>query len=122
MITRKQKWEGKQVYGNFKGQTNKIPDAKTWTWLRKGNLKKETESLPIAAQDNAIRTIYVKAKIDKIQQNSKCRSCGDRDKMINHIISECCKLVQKEYQTIHDWVGKVIHQELCKKFKFGLMN
>ena len=38
-----------------------------------------------------------------------------RDEAINHIISECCKLAQKEYKTRHDWVGKVIHWELCKK-------
>ena len=38
-----------------------------------------------------IRTNDVKAKIDKTQQNSKCWLCGDRDEMINHIISECCK-------------------------------
>ena len=39
----------------------------------KGNLKKETKSLLIAAQNNAIRTNLVKAKIDKTQQNSNCR-------------------------------------------------
>ena len=32
---------------------------------------------------------------DKTQKNSKYRSCGDRDEMINHIISECSKLAQK---------------------------
>ena len=26
------------------------------------------------------------------------------------------KLVQKEYKARHDWVGKVIHWELSKKF------
>ena len=36
-ITRKQKWEEKQLYGHFKWLINK-----TWTWLRKGNLKRET--------------------------------------------------------------------------------
>ena len=41
--------------------------------------------------------------------------------MINHIIKECSKLAQKEYKTRHDWVGKVIHWELCKKFKFDYM-
>ena len=30
---------------------------KTWTWLRKENLKRETESLLITAQNNAIRTM-----------------------------------------------------------------
>ena len=32
--------------------------------------------------------------------------CGDRDETINHIISECSKLAQKEYKTRHDWVDK----------------
>ena len=45
-ITRKQKWEGKQLYGQFKRLINNISHNKTWTWLRKGNFKRETESLP----------------------------------------------------------------------------
>ena len=63
------------------------------------------ESLLIAAQDNAIRTNHIKAGIDTTQQNSKCRLCSERDETINHIISECSKLAQKEYKARHDWVG-----------------
>ena len=37
--------------------------------------------------------------------------------MINHKISKCSKLAQKEYKMKHDWVGKVIHWEVCKKSK-----
>ena len=121
-ITRKQKWEGKQIYGCFKRLINNISHDKTWTWIRKGNFKRETESLLMAAQNNAIRTNHIKAKIDKSQQNSKCRLFGDRDETINHIISECSKFAQKEYKTRHDWVGKVIHWEMCKKFKFDHTN
>ena len=91
---------------------------KTGIWLRKGNFKRETESLLIAVQNNAVRTTQIKARIDKTQQNSKCRLRRDRDETIDHIISECSKLAQKEYKTRHDWVGKVIHWEMCKKFKF----
>ena len=120
-ITRKQKWEGKQLYGRFKRQINNISHDKTWTWQRKGNFKRETESLLIAAEDNAIRTNHTKARIDKTQQNSKCRLCGDRDETINHI-SECSKLAQREYKARHDWVGKVIHWEICKKFEFDHTN
>ena len=90
--TRKQKWEGKQFYGCFKRLINNISRQKTWTWLRKGSLKRETESPLIAAQDNAIRTNHIKVRIDKTQQNSKCRLCDDRDETINHTISECSKL------------------------------
>ena len=64
-----------------------------------------------------IRTNLIKARIGKTQQNSKCRLCDDRDETINPIISECSKLAQ-EYKTRHDRVGKVIHWEMCKKFKF----
>ena len=42
-------------------------------------------------------TNYIKARIDETQQNSKWGLCGNRDEIINHI-SECSKLVQKEYK------------------------
>ena len=83
---------------------------------------RETESLLIAAQNNAIRTNHIKATIDKTQQNSKCRLHGDRDEMVNHIISKCNKLALKEYKTRHDWVVKVIHWDMCKKLKFDHIN
>ena len=121
-ITRQQKWERKQLYGRFKRLINNISHDKTWTWLRKGNFKRETESLLIAAQDNAVRTNHIKARIDKSQQNSKYRQYGDRDETINHIISECSKLAQKEYKARHDRVGKVINWKMCKKFKFDHTN
>ena len=41
----------------------------------------------------------------------------DRYETVTHIISECSKMAQKEYKTRHDWVGMVIHWELCKKLK-----
>ena len=91
-------------------------------WLRKENFKRETESLRIAAQDSAIRTNHIKARIDKTKQNSKCRLCSDRDETIGHIISECSKLAQRKYKARYDWVGKVIHWEMCKTVKFDHTN
>ena len=76
---------------------------------KKGNLKRETESLLIAAQNNAIRTNNVKVRIDKTQQNSRCRLFGERDEEIIYILSECSKIVQKKYKTRNDCVDKVIH-------------
>ena len=69
----------------------------TFDIVRKKHFKKKTESLLIAAQNNITRTNYVKARIDKVQQNSGWRLYGDRDETINHIISESSKLAQKEY-------------------------
>ena len=47
-ITRKQKWEEKQLYGRFTRLLNNISHEKTWNWLR--TFKRETESLLIAAK------------------------------------------------------------------------
>ena len=101
-ITRKQKLEIKQFYRCFKRLINDISHDKTWTWLRKGNRKRETEYLQIATQNNAIRINHINTRIDKTQQNDKCRFGGDRDETINHIISEYSKLSQKEYKIRHD--------------------
>ena len=98
-ITKKQKWEEKQLYKLCKRLIN-ITQEKTW--LRKGNFKSLTESLLITAENNAKRTNQIKARIDKTRQNSKCRLCGDRDEMISHKISECSKLAQKENKTRHE--------------------
>ena len=56
------------------------------------------------------------------QQNTKYCLCGDREETINHIIREYSKFAQKEYMTRHNWVGKMIHLEMCKKFKFDHTN
>ena len=99
--------------------TSNISHEKTWMRQRKGNFKRKTGSLLIAAQNNSIRTNHIKERIDDTQQNSRSRLCGDRDETINHIIST---LAQKEYKTRHDRVGKIIHRELCKKLKFDHTN
>ena len=108
----------KQHYGYFKGQTRDISKVKIWSWLRKGNLKRERDSPLISAQNKIIRTKYVKAKIQTMQQNSQNWLCGDRDETINDIISECSKLVQK-YKFRHASVVKGIYGVFCKKFRFG---
>ena len=43
----------------------------------------------------------------------RCLSSG----MICDKISGCSKLAQMEYNTMHDWLGKVIYWEVCKRFK-----
>ena len=53
----------KQLHGYFK----RLCKRELWTWLRKGKLKSETEYLLVAAQNNTIRTNYIKAKIDNMQ-------------------------------------------------------
>ena len=70
----------------------------------------------MAAEEQAIRTNNIKAKIDNTQENSKCRMCGKAEESVNHVLSECSKLPQKEYKRRHDWFETKIHWEICIKY------
>ena len=75
----------------------------------------------MAAENSAIITNHIKARIDKTQQNSKCRLRWQRWNHQSHS-KRMQQLAQKEYKARHDWVGKVIHWEMCKKFTFDYAN
>ena len=90
-------------------ETEDQSNEETWSWLKQGSLKRETEALITAAQDQAIRTNYIKATIDKSQIDAKCRMCRDRDETVSHIVSSCSKFAQKEYKKRHDNVVRAIH-------------
>ena len=73
------------------------------------HIKRETESFLKATQNNIIKIYYIKAKIDNMQPNSKCRLCGNKDKMIYLIIR---KVAQKEYITGREKYPLGIVQEI----------
>ena len=114
--TRKQDLRDKALHGQFFRKTEDLADENSWLWLRNGALKRETEALIMACQEQAIRTNVVKARIDKSQLNSKCRMCGQAEETINHILNECSKLAQSEYKRRHDWIGRRIHWEVSRKY------
>ena len=45
--------------------------------------------------------------------------CKESDETVNHMISKHSKLAKKEYKNKHDWVGKEIHWELCKRLNIN---
>ena len=113
---RKGRWCEKVPHGQYPRQTKDVISKESWKWLREGNIKRETESLIFAAQEQALRTNQVKAKIDQSQVDDKCRMCGNANETINHLTNECAKMAQNDYKRRHDLVGKKIHWEICRKF------
>ncbi|CAB4027853.1 Hypothetical predicted protein [Paramuricea clavata] len=106
-------WIDKKMYGQYNRDLGKEVDReKTW-WLKKGDLKPETEALLCAAQEQALRTNYVKFHIDRTVESPLCRLCGEKGEHITHLISECKKLAQKEYKRRHDNVARIVHWKLC---------
>ena len=77
--------------------------------FQNGDLKSETESLIVAAQNQSIRTNWVKAKVDKTQKETLCRLCKKADESIDHVVGGCSKLAQKDCKRRHDNLGKIVH-------------
>ena len=89
---------------------------KSWFWLRKRNLEIASEALICSAQEEEIRTNYVRYHIDKSIGSASCRMCGETGKTISHIVSECPKMAQREYKRRHGNVARMVHWILCEKF------
>ena len=98
-------------------QTKEVRSDQCWAWLQNGDLKRETESLIVAAQNQSIKTNLVKARIDKSQQDSLRRVCRKVNESIG-TVSGCSKVAQKEHKKTHDNLGKLVHWKLARKCNF----
>ena len=116
---RRQRWTGKVLHGQFPRQVQPMADPDSWSWMVEQDLKKETEGLLIAAQDQALRTNYIKHKIDKVPGSSPlCRLCRSHNETTDHILNGCPKLSQTDYKARHDKVSAAVHWSLCKEYGF----
>ena len=68
-----------------------------------------------AAQEQAIRTHFIKHHINKTSKTPLCRLCGKKGESVQHLVSSCEKLPQKEYKRRHNNVAKKVHWNPCKK-------
>ena len=104
-----------KLHGQFGRDTDDKKSGKSWHWLRNGNLKRETESLLSAAQEQVLNTNSVR-NIYHENVSNKCRLCGTHVENVLHIVSGCSMLAQKEYKPRHDKVCLNIHWALSKKY------
>ena len=92
-------------------------EVRCWAWLQNGDLKRKTECLIVAAQNQRVRANLVKGKNDKSQIDSLCRVCRKVNESIDHIVSHCSKLAQ-EYKRRHDDLGKIVLWKIARKCNF----
>ena len=78
------KWKEKALHGAFVQQISDEAGEESWRWLRNGFLKKETESLILAAQEQALRRNSIKYSIDKTSETPLCSLCGDATETVGH--------------------------------------
>ena len=114
--------QNKPMHGQFLRQTKDLPSNDTWQWLQRGELRKETEGMIMAVQDQALRTRYIQRAIDRTNISPKCRKRNQKDETINRIASECPALAQNQYKKRHDTMARAMHWNLCKKYQMPCSN
>ena len=115
--SRMEEWQSKPMHGQFLRQTKDLSSNDTWQWLQRGELKRETEVMIMAAQDQALRTRFIQRAIDGTKIPPKCRKCNRKDETLVHIASECPALAQNQYKKRHDTVARAVPWNLCKKYQ-----
>ena len=65
------------------------------------------------AQKQSLRTNHPKCHLDKMVELPLCKRCGAWGKSVSHNVSECIKLVQREYKRSHDNIARYVHWILC---------
>ena len=72
-------------------------------------MKPETEASLCVAQEQALRTHYVKFHIDRTAESPLFKLYGEKGEDVTHLVSECKMLAQKEYKRRHDNVARIVH-------------
>ena len=119
---RKEGWRTKVMHGQHVRQNKDFVAQNSWQWFRRGSLKRQNESLIIAAQDQALGTNYRKSKIEHSRESATCKMCKTRVETVTHIISECSKLAQTDYKAQHNRVTSAVHWSIMKAHGLPLMN
>ena len=101
---KKTEWTSKRMHGQF-ARDMEDKDKSTWRWMSKSDLKGCTEALICSAQEQSIRTNYIKCNIDKTAELPLCRMYGTRN--------------EKECKRRHYSVGRYVHRQFCEKLGFN---
>jgi hypothetical protein len=86
-----------------------VDREQTYRWLKFGDIKGETESLFVAAQDHAL------AQALKEETESKCELCMEYEETIDHLTSGC-PVLENKYIIRHDKLCMHLHYSICREF------
>jgi hypothetical protein len=92
-----------------------ISEEDTFLWLSKGDLKAETESEIVAAEDQTLQAKYHATKILQTETDNKCKLCHQFEETVDQIMSACPILAEEQYLNRHDGVCAELHFNLCRE-------
>ncbi|TWW62748.1 hypothetical protein D4764_04G0013950 [Takifugu flavidus] len=104
------------MHGMYHQQIEEVADIeKTYQWLTKAGLKDSTEALIMAAQEQALSTRAIEARVYHTRPDPRCRLCGDVPD-VQHITAGCKMLAGKAYMERHNQVAGIVYRNICTKY------
>ena len=98
------------------GEMKEVETERNWQWLKSGFVSKSVEGFICAAQEQALTTRWLRAKIEKEDISEKCRICGKQMETIVHLVAGCEVLAKEGYKRRHDRVRLKVYWEVCRKY------
>ena len=99
------------MHGIFSKSIVEFADSVLWQWLRSGYVKKNTEEIITAAQDQALRTK------DGVDCSPICIVCHSVDESAMLIGSGYKKLGKQRYMIRHNVITTCVHWKLCRNYE-----
>ena len=100
-----------QILGNdihsklFNTEDNTVAVKESSTWLLHGYLTPQDEGSLCKIQD---RNVFFK--------NARCGHCHLSNQIVDHLATNCGKLLEHEYKRRHDEIVKAIHHHICHQY------
>ena len=105
----------KKLHGKILGEMKDLGTERNWQWIKSGLVSKSVEGFMFAAQEQALRTRWLRASIEKEDICESCRICGKQMETIVHLVAGCEVLAKGGYKRRHDKVGLRVYWEMCRK-------
>lgn len=116
----KEIWKGESTHVQYQRKVENLNGELQWQCLERAGVKREAESLAVAAQEQAVKTILTISENNKSQEESKCRMRREVE-TVYHTLNECTKLEQRDKNRRHDWGGHKTHWKVCNMYNITVL-
>ena len=103
---KRSQWPEKPLHGRFVKDSEKVSTERTWKWLKGRHLKKDTETMPYAAQEQVVCVNSIKYCIVGQDVSPMHRLCGESIETVIHPSSGCPVLAKSKCRILHNIKGK----------------
>ena len=91
---KRSQWLEKLLHGISLKDTEKVSTERMWQWLQGRHLKKETETMVCAAQEQALWVNSIKHYIGDQDVSPICRLCGKSSETVIHLGLPCVSPIE----------------------------